>query len=128
MQPGNRAFAFIIVTLVVNAYGYWSDLAGYADLLTGKQGGLIKYLPARLGERGAIVYGIVINGLVFVFLSPVWNGWVAFAFTTVTALGAVVNPVLQARMNRIAQDNQQGELQGVVSSVRLLAAIFSPLC
>ena len=75
-------------------------------------------MPARLGERGAIVYGIVINGLVFVFLSLVWNGWVAFASTTVTALGAVVNPVLQARMNRIAQDNQPGELQGVVSPVR----------
>lgn len=81
MQPGNRAFAFIIVTLVVNAYGYWSDLAGYADLLTGKQGGLIKYVPARLGERGAIVYGIVINGLVFVFLSLVWLGSICLHYS-----------------------------------------------
>lgn len=111
----------------------WSpSMVGYSLALFGisiaiVQGVLIKHVLARLGERGTILYGIVVNGLVFVFLSVVWNGWVALAFTPVTALGAVVTPVLQGRMSRIAADNQQGELQGVISSVRSLAAIFSPL-
>jgi len=88
------------------------------------------FTKARFGWSPSMVgyvYGIVINALVFVFLSIVWNGWVAFAFTPVTALGAVVTPVLQSQMSQIAADNQQGELQGVISSVRSLATIFSPL-
>lgn len=113
-------------------FGWSPSMVGYSLALFGisiaiVQGGLIKHVLAYLGERGTIVYGIVVNGLVFVFISVVWNGWVALAFTPVTALGAVVTPVLQGRMSRIAADNQQGELQGVVSSVRSLAAIFSPL-
>lgn len=130
-------FAFIVYPSVwayftKAKFGWSPSMVGYSLALFGisiaiVQGGLIKHVLARLGERGTIVYGIVINGLVFVFLSQVWNGWVAFAFTPITALGAVVTPVLQGQMSRIAADNQQGELQGVISSVRSLAAIFSPL-
>lgn len=113
-------------------FGWSPSMIGYSLALFGiaiaiVQGGLIKVVLARLGERGTILYGIIVNGFVFVFLSLVWNGWVALAFTPVTALGAVVTPVLQSRMSRIAADNQQGELQGVISSTRSLAAIFSPL-
>ena len=82
---------------------------------------------AKYGERRTIIYGIVVNLCAFLFLSIVWNGWIALAFTPVTALGAVVTPALQGRMSRIAADNQQGELQGVISSARSMAAIFSPL-
>jgi DHA1 family tetracycline resistance protein-like MFS transporter len=130
-------FAFIVYPSVWAYYtkakfGWSPSMVGYSLALFGisiaiVQGVLIKHVLARLGERGTIIYGIVVNGLVFVFLSLVWNGWVALAFTPVTALGAVVTPVLQSRMSRIAADNQQGELQGVISSVRSLATIFSPL-
>ncbi|MFK8079568.1 MAG: TCR/Tet family MFS transporter [Granulosicoccus sp.] len=130
-------FAFMVYPAVwayftKTKFGWSPSIVGYSLALFGisiaiVQGGLIKHVLARLGERGTIVYGIVVNGLVFVFLSIVWNGWVALAFTPVTAIGAVVTPVLQGRMSRIAADDQQGELQGVISSVRSLAAIFSPL-
>lgn len=130
-------FAFVVYPSVwayftKAKFGWSPSTVGYSLALFGismaiVQGGLIKHVLARLGERGTIVYGIVINGLVFVFLSLVWSGWVALAFTPVTALGAVVTPVVQARMSRIAADDQQGELQGVIASVRSLATIFSPL-
>lgn len=130
-------FAFVVYPSVwayftKARFGWSPSMVGYSLALFGismaiVQGGLIKYVIAYLGERGTIVYGIVINALVFVFLSIIWNGWVAFAFTPVTALGAVVTPVLQSQMSQIAADNQQGELQGVISSVRSLATIFSPL-
>ena len=130
-------FAFIVYPSVwayftKAKFGWSPSMVGYSLALFGisiaiVQGTLIKHVVQRLGERGTITYGIVVNGLVFVFISIVWDGWIALAFTPVTALGAVVTPVLQSRMSRIAADNQQGELQGVISSARSLAAIFSPL-
>ena len=57
----------------------------------------------------------------------VTNPWIALAFTPITALGAVVTPALQGKMSKIARDDQQGELQGVISSARSVAQIFSPL-
>lgn len=103
------------------------SLAFFGIAIAVVQGGLIRIALNRLGERGTILYGICFNFCAFAFLAIVWNGWVALAFTPLTALGAVVTPALQGRMSRMAQDNQQGELQGVISSVRAVATIFSPL-
>jgi MFS transporter, DHA1 family, tetracycline resistance protein len=62
-----------------------------------------------------------------VVLALVTNGWVALGFIPLTALGAVVTPALQGLMSQSAADNQQGELQGVISSAKSLAAIMAPL-
>ncbi|MFT5897154.1 MAG: DHA1 family tetracycline resistance protein-like MFS transporter, partial [bacterium] len=80
-------FAFIVYPSVWAYYtkakfGWSPSMVGYSLALFGisiaiVQGVLIKHVLARLGERGTIIYGIVVNGLVFVFLSLVWNGWVA---------------------------------------------------
>ena len=130
-------FAFIVYPAVwayfTKARFDWSpfmvglSLASFGISIALVQGGLIRVALKYLGERGTIIYGIVFNFAAFLVLSIVWSGWVALAFTPLTALGAVVTPALQARMSRIAQDNQQGELQGVISSARSVAAIFSPL-
>lgn len=103
------------------------SLAAFGIAIAIVQGGLVRVALDRFGEQKTIVYGILINCGAFLFLAVVWSGWVALAFTPVTALGAVVMPALQGRMSRIAADDQQGELQGVISSARSVAAIFSPL-
>ncbi len=130
-------FAFIVYPAVwayftKARFGWSPSMVGYSLAAFGVaiaivQGGLIRVALARLGERGTIIYGILFNFAAFLFLSVVWNGWVALAFTPITALGAVVTPALQGRMSRIASADQQGELQGVISSARSVAAIFSPL-
>jgi len=130
-------FAFIVYPSIwayfTKAKFDWSpsmvglSLAAFGISIAIVQGGLLKLMLAKYGERRTIIYGIVVNLCAFLFLSIVWNGWIALAFTPVTALGAVVTPALQGRMSRIAADNQQGELQGVISSARSMAAIFSPL-
>lgn len=130
-------FAFIVYPAVwayftKERFGWSPGYVGLSLALFGislavVQGGLIRIALRRLGERGTIVYGIMFNFSAFVFLSVVANGWVALAFLPFTALGAVVTPALQGRMSRIAGDDQQGELQGVIASARSVAAIASPL-
>ena len=91
------------------------------------QGGLLRLLLARFGERQTIIYGFCFNFAAFLFLIVNDLGWLTLLFTPITALGAVVTPALQGRMSRIASDDQQGELQGVITSARSVAAILSPL-
>ena len=43
------------------------------------------------------------------------------------ALGAVVAPSLQALMSRATPDDEQGALQGVLTSVNAVAVILAPL-
>ena len=91
------------------------------------QGALIRPALRIYGERLTIIYGICFNFSAFVVLALVTNGWVAMGFIPLTALGAVVTPALQGLMSQSAGDDQQGELQGEISSAKSLAAIMAPL-
>lgn len=91
------------------------------------QGGLIRWALRRLGDKGTVFYGLVLTQVSFGLVAVITNGWVALALTPVAALGAVVMPALQGIMSRIAPDDAQGELQGVLTSTNALAMIVSPL-
>ncbi|MCC5976202.1 MAG: tetracycline resistance MFS efflux pump, partial [Rubellimicrobium sp.] len=103
------------------------SLAAFGVAIAVVQGGLIRVALRYLGERGTILYGLLFNLGAFIFLALVANGWIALAFIPMTALGAVVTPALQGMMSQRVGDDQQGELQGAITSARALAAILSPL-
>ena len=91
------------------------------------QGVLMRPALRRFGERTTIIYGMVFNLLAFCTLALVSNGWVALGFIPLTALGAVVTPALQGLMSKSAAADQQGELQGLVSSAKAMATILAPV-
>ncbi|MEO9865074.1 MAG: TCR/Tet family MFS transporter [Yoonia sp.] len=91
------------------------------------QGLLIRPILAKIGERNAVIFGLLIDVLAFVALGFVTNGWVALAMTPLTALGSIAGPALQGIMSRTAADDQQGELQGTIASINAVATIAAPL-
>lgn len=91
------------------------------------QGLLMKPILRRLGERNTVIAGLAIDVGTFLFLGLATNGWLALALTPLTALGSVAGPALQGIMSRTAADNQQGELQGVLTGVQAIATIVAPL-
>ena len=91
------------------------------------QGLLMKPILSRLGERNTVIFGLSIEVATFVFLAFVTNGWIALILTPLTALGSVSGPALQGIMSRTAADDQQGELQGVLTGVNAIATIIAPL-
>ena len=103
------------------------SLARFGVAMVLVQGVLIRVVLARLGERGTVLYGLFFNALAFICLAFVTSPTLALILTPLTALGAVVTPALQGIMSRKAHDNQQGELQGVISSVRSVAYMVGPL-
>ena len=91
------------------------------------QGFLIRPAIKYLGERGAIIYGLFFDILAFGFLSIVTSGTVALLFVPLAALAGIVSPALQGLMSQAVGDDQQGELQGALTSLSALAMIISPM-
>lgn len=91
------------------------------------QGGLIRLILARLGERGTMIYGLVFDVFAFGALAFVTSGTVALILTPLAALGAVITPALQGIMSKAVGVKRQGELQGALTSVGAIAMIVSPM-
>jgi len=103
------------------------SLATFGISMAIVQGFLIRWIIPKFGIRRTIVYGFCFNFMAFIVLTILDNGIAVLLFTPITALGAVVTPALQGLLSRKADDNQQGELQGVIASTKSVAMILSPL-
>jgi len=103
------------------------SLAAFGLSIVIVQGVLIKRILNRLGEARTVLVGLAISGVAFLFLGVVQNGTLALILTPLTALGAISEPALSGIMSRRAGDDQQGELQGSITSIRAVAVILSPL-
>lgn len=91
------------------------------------QGGLIRPILRVLGERGAVIYGHFADIGVFLLIGMVSSGPWLLVLTPLAALPAVITPALQGIMSKAVGDDQQGELQGTLTSIAALATIVSPL-
>ena len=88
---------------------------------------LVRPAIARLGERGTVTAGLVIEIGSLIFLAFVGSPILLLSFIPVAALGSLSLPALQAMMSRAVNDDAQGELQGLLASVTSLAMILAPL-
>jgi len=91
------------------------------------QGGLIRPILRRFGERGSVIYGHVADVGVFILIGLTSSGMWLLILTPLAALPAVITPALQGIMSKAVDDNQQGELQGALTSVSALAMIIAPM-
>lgn len=91
------------------------------------QGGLIRMLLRRWGERLTVIYGHVFDLAAFGVIAFLSSGTLLLILTPLAALGAVITPALLGIMSRMAADDAQGELQGVLTSVNALATIIAPM-
>ncbi|MEM7300432.1 MAG: TCR/Tet family MFS transporter [Pseudomonadota bacterium] len=92
------------------------------------QGYAVRKIIAAIGERRTIFYGYALSGLSYFLLPFVTESWMIFAGITIHILGwGSASPALQAVTSKAVPKDQQGLLQGTLSSVNNLAAIIGPL-
>ena len=103
------------------------SLAAYGIGMVVVQGVLIRVVMPRLGERRLLAVMLPYNCLVLLLVAFLRDGWLMFLLTPFSAVGALAAPALRALFSRVAADDQQGELQGVLASITAVAAIVSPL-
>lgn len=103
------------------------SLAVFGLFYAAVQGLLVGPSIRKMGERRTVIIGLCIEFGSLVLLAFVSSTALLFGAIPLTALGAIGLPALQGIMSQRVADDQQGELQGVLTSVTSVATIIAPL-
>ena len=80
-----------------------------------------------LGERGAIILGIVADASAFVVMALITKGWMVFPLMILFTTGGIAMPALQSLLSRQVDEEHQGELQGTLVSLTSLTEVIGPI-
>jgi MFS transporter, DHA1 family, tetracycline resistance protein len=90
------------------------------------QAGLTRVIVARIGERKAVLMGLSIVALSFAGYGSAPEGWMIYAILIVGSLGGVTGPSVQGLISRSVGADEQGGVQGSLSSLTSVAGIIGP--
>lgn len=105
--------------------GYSLALVGL--LIAGVQAGLIRIVNPILGNQRSVYIGLLLYSIGLFLFSFATQSWMMFAFLVPYCLGGIAGPALQAILAGHVPPNEQGELQGALTSLMSLTSIFGPL-
>jgi DHA1 family tetracycline resistance protein-like MFS transporter len=91
------------------------------------QGGLVRIVVPRLGERRAIRLGLLVSAGVVALYGLVPQGWMVYPVMLLWLFGwTIAQPAAMGVMSRSLPANEQGLLQGAIASMNSLCAILAP--
>ncbi|TDQ08634.1 TCR/Tet family MFS transporter [Pedobacter metabolipauper] len=96
-------------------------------LIAGVQGGLIRFINPRLGDEKSIYMGLGMYAFGLLLFSFASESWMMFAFLVPYCMGGIAGPALQSIMSGNVPQNEQGELQGALTSLMSATSIIGPL-
>ena len=111
----------------------WSEkIVGYSISFVGisiaiVQGGLIKKANNLFGIKRSVYVGLFLQIIGFTLFAFAWQDWMMFAIMLPFAMGGIAGPSMQSIMTSQVAANEQGELQGAVTSLISLTSIIGPL-
>ena len=103
------------------------SLAVVGLLVGGVQAGLTRVVNPKIGDHKSIYLGLLLYTIGLVLFAFATQGWMMFAFLVPYCLGGIAGPSLQSTLAGHVQPNQQGELQGALTSLMSLTTIIGPL-
>ncbi len=104
-----------------------ASLAFVGILIAGVQGGLTRVINPRLGQKRSVYFGLLLYIIGFILLGLANQTWMMFAFLVPYCLGGIAGPALQGIISNQVPANEQGELQGALTSLMSLTSIVGPL-
>jgi DHA1 family tetracycline resistance protein-like MFS transporter len=143
-EIGGLAFSFFLIYLGGQAVQgnwnfftiyrfHWSEkmvgisLAVVGVLVGAVQGGLTRVVNPKIGNEKSIYLGLSLYTLGLILFAFASEGWMMFAFLVPYCLGGICGPSLQSVISGHVPRNQQGELQGALTSLMSLTTIIGPL-
>lgn len=143
-EIGRLAFCFFLIYLGAQAVqGNWNfftiyrfnwsesmvgiSLAVVGVLVGAVQAGLTRVINPRIGDEKSIYLGLGLYTLGMVLFAFATQGWMMFVFLIPYCLGGICGPSLQSVIAGHVPSNQQGELQGALTSLMSLTTIIGPL-
>ena len=90
------------------------------------QGFLIRPAIKRFGERRSIIIGLSLSVLTF-FMYGIATEWLMYVIIVVGALSGIAGPAIQGLVAGTVRPDEQGKVQGALTSLTSLTSVFAPL-
>jgi MFS transporter, DHA1 family, tetracycline resistance protein len=91
------------------------------------QGGLIRIIIPKLGKQRSVYVGLLLYSIGMILFAFASKGWMMFAFAVPYCLGGIAGPALQGIISGNVPPNEQGELQGGLTSLMSATSIIGPI-
>ena len=127
-----RGLETVWVLYTGHKFGWDEQMNGFSLMLVGLmaaivQGGLVRPVIKWLGERRAILYGLVTAVITYLGYGLATAGWMLFAFIVFGSIGGVAGPAIQSLVAGAVPSEDQGKVQGGITSLMSLTSILAPL-
>ncbi len=96
-------------------------------LIAAVQAGLIRVITPKIGNERSIYMGLGLYALGMFLFAFATQSWMMFVFLIPYCLGGIAGPALQATISGHVPPNEQGELQGALTSLMSATSIIGPL-
>jgi len=143
-EIGALAFGFFLIYLgAQSVQGNWAFFVEYrfqwtkamvgisltvvGVLIMAVQAGLTRVIVPKLGNERSIYLGLSLYTLGLVLFALASQTWMMYAFLVPYCLGGIAGPALQAIISGHVPPNEQGELQGTLTSLMSLTTVIGPL-
>ena len=115
----------------IEKFGWSEKLIGYSLGFVGLmiaivQGGLIRVIIPKLGNERSVYIGLLIYSIGFLLFAFASQSWMMFAITVVYSMGGIAGPAIQGIISSAVPANEQGELQGALTSLMSATSIVGP--
>jgi DHA1 family tetracycline resistance protein-like MFS transporter len=133
-------FVYLAVHAVQSNWSYFTEfrfnwshkMIGYSLALAGLlvasvQAGLVRIVNPKLGNEKSVYIGLLFYSFGLFLFAFASQSWMMFAFLVPYCLGGIAGPALQAIMTGNVPKNEQGELQGALTSMMSITTIIGPL-
>jgi DHA1 family tetracycline resistance protein-like MFS transporter len=101
-------------------------LAGVGVCSMVVQGGLVRPIVARLGERRTLIVGLIAGAVGFTIYGLAPTGPIFWAGLPIMAFWGLASPAAQGLMTRKVTATEQGQLQGAIGSITGITGIIGP--
>lgn len=103
------------------------SLAVVGILVGAVQAGLTRVINPRIGNEKSVYTGLLLYSAGLLLFAFATQGWMMFLFLLPYCLGGIAGPALQSILAGRVPANEQGALQGTLTSLMSLTTIIGPL-
>ncbi len=129
---GHQVYPSIWVLYTGYRYGWdavWNSvsLAVVGACAAIVQGWLTPRVVSALGEWRTALLGLAIAALSYIAYGLAAHGWMMFICIAFGSLGGLAEPTIQGLISNAVSDDEQGAVQGAVTSLESVSGVVGPL-
>jgi DHA1 family tetracycline resistance protein-like MFS transporter len=132
VYTGQKAVEYLLSFFLYEKFNWTLSSVGTLGIFIGVvlvaiQGGLIRFTIPKFGQEKNIIAGLLFYALGLTLIAFVSQGWMMYLFIIPYCLGGISGPALQGLTTSKVAQNEQGELQGVITIINSITVIIGPL-